>query len=104
MTLQFDFERLRLAGKTACAELLAERSAGGYWVGRLSSSPLATATAVSALVVAHDSDADVDVLSGPRNGGAEGESTGGAAATAPPALPALTRIAALSPLCAVNGT
>jgi squalene-hopene/tetraprenyl-beta-curcumene cyclase len=32
--------------------LLAERTAAGHWVGELSSSPLATATAISALVIA----------------------------------------------------
>jgi squalene-hopene/tetraprenyl-beta-curcumene cyclase len=34
------------------AELLGERTVGGHWVGELSSSPLATAAAVSALVIA----------------------------------------------------
>lgn len=33
-------------------ELLAERNPQGYWIGKLSSSPLATATAISALTVA----------------------------------------------------
>jgi len=53
MNLQLDFERLRLAHKTVRAELMAERSADGHWVGKLAGSPVATAMAVSALVVAH---------------------------------------------------
>ncbi len=58
MNLEVDLERVRLAYKTVRAELLAERSADGHWIGQMSSSPLATATAVSALVVAHDGDAE----------------------------------------------
>src|SRR5262245_22848550 len=54
MNLEVDLERVRLAYKTVRAELLAERSADGRWIGQMSSSPLATAAAISALVVAHD--------------------------------------------------
>ena len=61
MNLQFDVEKLLLAQKTVRAELLAERAAGGYWAGQLGSSPVATATAISALVVSHRQDSD-DVL------------------------------------------
>jgi squalene-hopene/tetraprenyl-beta-curcumene cyclase len=57
MNLHVDFERVRLAHKTLRAELLAERSADGHWIGELASSPMATAAAVSALVVSHRSDA-----------------------------------------------
>ncbi len=42
-------ERLEAAYQKALAALLAERHAGGYWVGELSSSALSTATAVMAL-------------------------------------------------------
>lgn len=59
MNLQVDVERLLLAHKTVRAELVAERNAAGQWVGRLASSPLATATAISALVVAHRRDMKV---------------------------------------------
>lgn len=58
MNLEVDLERVRLAYKTVRAELLAERSADGRWIGQMSSSPLATAAAVSALVVAHDGHTD----------------------------------------------
>ena len=58
MNLEVDLERVRLAYKTVRAELLAERSADGHWIGQMSSSPLATAAAVSALVVAHDGDTE----------------------------------------------
>ena len=47
-----DPDRLEAAYKTARADLLAECDSSGHWVGRLSSSPLSTATAISALVVA----------------------------------------------------
>lgn len=53
MNVNVDIERLRLAHKTVYAELLAERAANGRWVGHVSSSPIATAAAISALVVAH---------------------------------------------------
>jgi len=48
-------EALDRAHETACAALLAERCAEGYWLGELSSSALATATAVSALSIVRDS-------------------------------------------------
>ncbi len=53
MNLQTDVERLVAAHRRVRSELLGERTVGGHWVGELSSSPLATAAAVSALVVAH---------------------------------------------------
>ncbi|MCI0332642.1 MAG: hypothetical protein L0228_05405 [Planctomycetes bacterium] len=56
MNLQVDVERVLLAQKSVRAELLAERALGGYWVGHVVSSPLATAAAVSALVAAHHAD------------------------------------------------
>ena len=52
MTLQVDRERLAAAHQTARAQLLAERNSASYWTGELSSSPLSTATAISALVLA----------------------------------------------------
>jgi len=58
MNLQVDVERLCLAHKAVRAELLSERTADGHWGGRLASSPLATASAISALVVAHHRDTD----------------------------------------------
>jgi squalene-hopene/tetraprenyl-beta-curcumene cyclase len=42
-------ERLHRAWSACCEELLAQRNALGVWVGRLASSALSTATAVSAL-------------------------------------------------------
>ena len=42
---------LRRAYETARERLLGERTAGGYWLGELSSSALSTATAVSALYI-----------------------------------------------------
>lgn len=56
MNLEVDVERLSLAHKAVRAELLAERVADGHFVGRLGSSPFATAAAVSALVVSHHRD------------------------------------------------
>ncbi len=53
MNLHVDSERLIAAYDTICSELLGNRTVGGHWVGELASSPLATATAVSALVLAH---------------------------------------------------
>ena len=53
MNLHVDVERVLAAHDTVRSELLAERTLGGQWVGELSSSPLATATAVSALTLAH---------------------------------------------------
>lgn len=46
-----DTDRLRAAFEVARDELLAQRHPGGYWVGELSSSALATATAASALAI-----------------------------------------------------
>src|SRR6266478_1021032 len=46
-----DPNRLRAAYEQVRNELLAERTPDGHWVGELSSSALATATAVSALAV-----------------------------------------------------
>jgi squalene-hopene/tetraprenyl-beta-curcumene cyclase len=53
MNLQLDVEKLLLAHKSVRADLLAERAPGGYWVGQIGSSPVATAAAISALVVSH---------------------------------------------------
>ena len=53
MNLHVDGERLIAARDAVRAELLGDRTVGGHWVGELASSPLATAAAVSALVVAH---------------------------------------------------
>jgi squalene-hopene/tetraprenyl-beta-curcumene cyclase len=53
MNLHVDVERVLAAHDTVRSELLAERTLGGHWVGELASSPLATATAVSALTLAH---------------------------------------------------
>ena len=44
--------RVWAAYEKARADLLAERSVDGHWEGSLSSSPLATATAISALILA----------------------------------------------------
>ena len=52
MTFSVDSERLAAAHHTARQELLEQRHARGSWPGRLSSSPLSTATAISALVLA----------------------------------------------------
>jgi len=52
MTLHVDRDRLAAAHRTVRSQLLAERNAKGHWVGELSSSPLSTATAISALVLA----------------------------------------------------
>lgn len=57
MNLEVDVERLTLAHKAVRAELLAERAAG-HWTGQLSSSPYATAAAISALVIAHRRDSE----------------------------------------------
>src|SRR3972149_6398026 len=53
MNLPVDVDRVIAAHDTVRSELLGERTVGGHWVGELASSPLATATAVSALVIAH---------------------------------------------------
>lgn len=65
MTHQFDFERLRLAQKAVRAELISERSSSGNWIGQISGSPVATAEAICALVLAHDCDAGTSLLSLP---------------------------------------
>lgn len=57
----FDVERLIAAYDTVRSELLGERTVAGHWVGAPSSSPLATAAAVSALVIA-GSDGGFDSL------------------------------------------
>ncbi|MEM8946879.1 MAG: prenyltransferase/squalene oxidase repeat-containing protein [Planctomycetota bacterium] len=56
MTLQVDRQRLAAAHHVVRSRLLSERTAdGSHWEGELSSSPLSTATAISALVLAvHD--------------------------------------------------
>jgi squalene-hopene/tetraprenyl-beta-curcumene cyclase len=48
-------ESLARAHETACEALLAERTSEGFWVGELSSSALATATAISALSLVRES-------------------------------------------------
>jgi squalene-hopene/tetraprenyl-beta-curcumene cyclase len=58
MNLQIDVERLCAAQETVRSALIAERTMGGHWVGELGSSPLATATAISALTLAHASRPD----------------------------------------------
>jgi len=55
MTLSVDRQRLDAARCTVQTQLLAERTAAGHWIGELSSSPLSTATAISALVLAEQS-------------------------------------------------
>ena len=50
--LMFDLDRLQSAYNIARADLLAERTPDGHWVGELSTSALSTATAVSALSLA----------------------------------------------------
>jgi squalene-hopene/tetraprenyl-beta-curcumene cyclase len=47
-----DPSRLQAAYEKARADLLAERTSAGHWEGRLSSSALSTATAISALAIA----------------------------------------------------
>ncbi len=47
-----DPDRLSAAYETARCDLLAETAAAGHWIGELSCSPLATATAISALALA----------------------------------------------------
>jgi squalene-hopene/tetraprenyl-beta-curcumene cyclase len=51
MNPMVDPDRLLAAYTTARCDLLAETSSAGTWVGRLSSSPLATASAISALAI-----------------------------------------------------
>jgi squalene-hopene/tetraprenyl-beta-curcumene cyclase len=48
-----EIDRLTAAWRTARQELLAQRTTAGHWVGELASSPLSTATAISALVLSH---------------------------------------------------
>jgi squalene-hopene/tetraprenyl-beta-curcumene cyclase len=60
-------ESLDRAYATACDALLAERNADGFWLGELSSSALATATAVSAMSLVH---ASRDLISSNESGGA----------------------------------
>ena len=48
-----DIDRLRSARNTVSEDLLSERNSAGHWTGQLSSSPLSTATAISALLLAH---------------------------------------------------
>ena len=55
MTLHADRDRLAAAHQTAHKALLAERNSASHWTGELSSSPLSTATAISALVLAEQS-------------------------------------------------
>jgi squalene-hopene/tetraprenyl-beta-curcumene cyclase len=55
MNLHVDVERVIAAHDAVRSDLFAERTLGGHWVGELASSPLATATAVSALTLAHGS-------------------------------------------------
>ncbi len=52
MSIQFDVERLIAAKQAVRTQLLDQRCPAGHWIGELSSSPLATATAISALVLA----------------------------------------------------
>ncbi len=56
MTLHVDHQRLADAHQTVRSRLLAERTSAGHWVGELSSSPLSTATAISALMLAEQHD------------------------------------------------
>ena len=49
--MTIDPDRLKAAQKTARKELLAQRNKQGHWTGELSSSALATATAVVALQI-----------------------------------------------------
>src|SRR6476659_5864626 len=46
-----DYSRLKAAYEKVKADLLAEGTPGGHWVGELSTSALSTATAVSALAI-----------------------------------------------------
>jgi squalene-hopene/tetraprenyl-beta-curcumene cyclase len=51
MVFMVDPDRLSAAYETARRDLLAERARAGHWIGELSSSPLSTATAISALAI-----------------------------------------------------
>ena len=50
-TFMFDLQRILAAHRRACDDLLAERTDEGHWTGRLSTSALSTATAVSSLAI-----------------------------------------------------
>jgi squalene-hopene/tetraprenyl-beta-curcumene cyclase len=52
MTIHVDLEQLAAVHSTARRHLLAQRASQDHWMGELASSPLCTATAVSALVLA----------------------------------------------------
>ena len=52
MSVGIDRQRLSAALEKTRRDLLAERTRGGHWVGELSSSPVATASAISALIIA----------------------------------------------------
>jgi squalene-hopene/tetraprenyl-beta-curcumene cyclase len=52
MTIQVDTEQLAAVHSTARRQLLAQRHSQAHWSGELASSPLCTATAISALVLA----------------------------------------------------
>lgn len=62
MTIQVDPEQLAAAHAIARRQLLAQRQSQDHWTGTLASSPLCTATAISALVVAerHVDDSPAD--------------------------------------------
>lgn len=55
MTLQVDRQRLADAHHTVRSQLQTERNGKSHWIGELSSSPLSTATAISALILAEQS-------------------------------------------------
>lgn len=55
MTLQVDRQRLADAHHTVRSRLQTERNGKSHWIGELSSSPLSTATAISALILAEQS-------------------------------------------------
>jgi squalene-hopene/tetraprenyl-beta-curcumene cyclase len=59
-----DQERLHAALQTVRRQLLSEREPSGYWTGRLSSSALSTATAVSALALVGRNSTEGDGLPG----------------------------------------
>ena len=61
-----DRERLHAALETVRRQLLLEREASGHWTGRLSSSALSTATAVSALVLVGKNSPEGDDPTGQR--------------------------------------
>jgi squalene-hopene/tetraprenyl-beta-curcumene cyclase len=63
--VSLDPARLQAALQTACQALLAERNEHGHWIGELSSSALATATAVNALqIVTRETEANHQDLIG----------------------------------------